>query len=124
MTFPKDTQAELDAFYSKHKLGADGSSTAAWKKQNFTTITPDYPLTLAFPPGTPVTKVMGRHHNEAFSALKIKGYKNFLRFKIGRDGDLRIYPVGVKKVIKTWRPNSTGLSGSHQHSKRKRSFSY
>lgn len=57
MNFPKDTQADLDVFYSKHKLGADGSPTAAWKKEHFTTITPAYALKLAFPPGTPVTRV-------------------------------------------------------------------
>jgi hypothetical protein len=43
MDFPKDTQADLDAFYSKHKLGPDGTPTAAWKKEHFTTITPAYP---------------------------------------------------------------------------------
>ncbi len=57
MDFPKDTQADLDAFYSKHQLGTDGTPTAAWKRENLTTITPAYPLTLAFPPGTTVTKV-------------------------------------------------------------------
>ena len=57
MEFPKDTQADLDAFYSKHKLAANGEPTAAWKTENLTTITPAYPLTLAFPPGTQVTKV-------------------------------------------------------------------
>lgn len=57
MDFPRDTQAELDAFYSKHTLGSNGEPTAAWKKEHLTTITPAYPLTLAFPPGTPVTKV-------------------------------------------------------------------
>jgi D-alanyl-D-alanine carboxypeptidase len=57
MPFPKDTQTDLDAFYSKHKLGPNGLPTAAWTKEHFTTITPAYPLTLAFPPGTQVTKV-------------------------------------------------------------------
>lgn len=47
--------------------------------------------------------VFGRHHNEAFSALKIEDYKNFVRFKIEKNGDLVIYPVGVKKAIKKWK---------------------
>jgi hypothetical protein len=47
--------------------------------------------------------IFGRHHNEAFSALKIEDYKNFVRFKIEKNGDLLMYPVGVKKVIKKWR---------------------
>jgi len=57
MDFPRDTQEDLDAFYSKHQLGANGEPTAAWKREHLTTITPAYPLTLAFPPGTQVTKV-------------------------------------------------------------------
>ena len=36
-----------------------------------------------------------RHHNEAFSALRIKHYKNFLRLKITPNGTLEIYPIGV-----------------------------
>ncbi|MGI8732182.1 MAG: M15 family metallopeptidase [Pyrinomonadaceae bacterium] len=58
MNFPKDTQADLDAFYGKHILGADGKPTAGWQSANLTRITPAYPLTLAFPPGTQVTKVL------------------------------------------------------------------
>jgi len=58
MNFPKDTQADLDAFYSKHILGPDGKPTVAWQNANLTRITPAYPLTLAFPPGTQVTKVL------------------------------------------------------------------
>jgi len=58
MNFPKDKQEELDAFYSKHILGPDGRPTAAWQSANLTRITPAYPLTLAFPPGTQVTKVL------------------------------------------------------------------
>lgn len=46
--------------------------------------------------------VFGRHHNEAFSALKIADYKNFLRFKIADNGDLTIFPVGVRKAQKQW----------------------
>ena len=46
--------------------------------------------------------VFGRHHNDAFSALRIADYKNFLRFTIESNADLVIYPVGVKRVIKNW----------------------
>lgn len=66
--------------------------------------------------------IFGRHHNEAFSALKIEGYKNFLRFKIRENGDLMIYPVGVKKVIKTWRPNSTGRLVPNKTAKENEAF--
>ena len=47
--------------------------------------------------------VFGRHHNDAFSALKIADYKNFLRLKIEDNGDLLIFPIGVRIVIKKWK---------------------
>jgi hypothetical protein len=46
--------------------------------------------------------IFGRHHNEAFSALKIQDYKNFIRFKIDGSGRLTIYPIGIEKVIRSW----------------------
>jgi len=49
--------------------------------------------------------IFGRHHNEAFSSLRIADFKNFLRFKIDADsGNLTIYPVGVDRVVKKWKP--------------------
>jgi len=39
-----------------------------------------------------------QHHNEAFSALRIKDYKNFLRLKIAPNGKLEIYPIGVPRL--------------------------
>jgi hypothetical protein len=39
----------------------------------------------------------GRHSNEAFSALRIADYKNFLRLRFGPEG-LTIYPIGIDKV--------------------------
>lgn len=47
--------------------------------------------------------VFGRHWNEAFSALKIEDYKNFIRICIGTDGSLTIYPIGIRKVARRWR---------------------
>jgi hypothetical protein len=52
--------------------------------------------------------IFKRHHNESFSSIKVEDYKNFVRFKIEPNGDLLIYPVGVKKVIKKWRDGSKG----------------
>ena len=43
----------------------------------------------------------GRHSNEAFSALKIEGYKNFLRFHIDKSGTLTIYPIKIETVPAT-----------------------
>ena len=80
MEFPRDTQEELDAFYSKHKLGSDGLPTAAWKKEHLTTITPAYPLTLAFPPGTQVTKVTC--HKKVADSLK-RIFEQIRRARVG-----------------------------------------
>ncbi len=46
--------------------------------------------------------IFGRHDNEAFSALKIEDYKNFVRLHIGRDGKLSIYPLKIEKVGREW----------------------
>jgi hypothetical protein len=40
----------------------------------------------------------GQHWNEAFSALRIRHYKNFLRLRIDPAGRLTIYPIGVSYV--------------------------
>jgi hypothetical protein len=47
-------------------------------------------------------RIFGRHDNEAFSALKIEDYKNFLRMHIDADGNLKIYPVKIEKVAREW----------------------
>lgn len=46
--------------------------------------------------------VFGFHHNEAFSSLAIEDWKNFLRMRIGPDGALTIYPVGIERVPRDW----------------------
>jgi hypothetical protein len=48
--------------------------------------------------------LFGRHRNEAFSALRISDYKNFLRLRIDADGRLDIYPVGIDRVPRDWTP--------------------
>jgi hypothetical protein len=39
--------------------------------------------------------LFGRHANEAFSSLRIEGYKNFLRLEIDEAGDLLVHPIGI-----------------------------
>src|SRR5690606_8413430 len=46
---------------------------------------------------------LGNHDNEAYSSLKIEGYKNFLRMRISRD-TITISPIGVKKIAH-WKPS-------------------
>ena len=44
-----------------------------------------------------LTSVIGRMHMDAFSALGVRGYKNFLRMRIDKD-KLTIFPIGLDKV--------------------------
>ncbi|HQU84780.1 MAG TPA: metallophosphoesterase [Pyrinomonadaceae bacterium] len=46
----------------------------------------------------------GRHDNEAFSALHVEDYKNFLRMHIDTDGSLTIYPLKIETVSREWNP--------------------
>jgi hypothetical protein len=55
--------------------------------------------------------VFSRHDNEAFSGLAIEDYKQFLRMKIDPDGTLTIFPVGVRRVPRFWKPRPEGSSG-------------
>ncbi|MFZ0750715.1 MAG: hypothetical protein WAM70_15235, partial [Pyrinomonadaceae bacterium] len=43
-----------------------------------------------------------RLSNEAFSALKIEDYKNFLRMHIDRNGVLTIYAIKIQTVPRDW----------------------
>lgn len=45
----------------------------------------------------------GRHGNEAFSSLGIEDWKNFLRLQIDTNGNLTIYPIGIKRVPRKWK---------------------
>ena len=47
--------------------------------------------------------VFGRHSNEAFSALRIEDYKNFLRLHIAKDGSLTLFPIGIERVPRRWK---------------------
>ena len=44
--------------------------------------------------------VFRKHPNEAFSSLRIEGYKSFLRMHIAPDGRLDVYPIGLRRVPK------------------------
>jgi hypothetical protein len=45
----------------------------------------------------------GRHGNEAFSSLAVEDWKNFLRLHINEQGDLTIYPIGIRRVPRKWK---------------------
>ena len=48
------------------------------------------------------TLLFNAHPTEAFSSMRITGYKNFLRMHITKD-IVSIYPIGVKKVVSDWK---------------------
>jgi hypothetical protein len=48
--------------------------------------------------------VFGRHSEEAFSAMRIQDYKNFLRLHVAADGTLTIHPLCIERVPRRWRP--------------------
>lgn len=52
----------------------------------------------------------GRHSNEAFSSLAIQDWKHFLRLYIDAHGDLTIYPIGIRRVPRKWKPRA-GTTG-------------
>ena len=54
--------------------------------------------------------LFGRHGNEAFSSLGIEDWKNFVRLHINEQGDLTIYPVGIRRVPRKWK-DRTGKTG-------------
>jgi len=60
---------------------------------------------LAFCSGVPG---LDTHGNEAFSAQRLTGYKNFLRLHIDEEGVLRIYPIGVERATTRWRMTTEG----------------
>lgn len=42
--------------------------------------------------------LLGAHAGQAFSSLRIKDYKHFLRFHITQEGHLEIFPIGIRRV--------------------------
>jgi len=50
----------------------------------------------------------GRHGNEAFSSLGIEDFKNFIRLHINDNGELTIYPIGIRRVPRKWKERNGG----------------
>jgi hypothetical protein len=48
--------------------------------------------------------LFGWHTNEVFAAQSIVNYRNFLRMHLAPNGELRIYPIGLHRVPRKWRP--------------------
>ena len=57
MNWPREKKAELEAFYGKFQLGANGKPTAAWESKNLTRFIAPYPLTLSWDLSKTATRV-------------------------------------------------------------------
>ena len=57
---------------------------------------------------------VGVNTNEALAAQAIDNYKNFLRLHFDRDGNLTVYPFGIRRVVRTddWIPAPEGRDGA------------
>ncbi len=55
--------------------------------------------------------IFHRHSNETFSALANPDYKNFLRLRFEANGDLTIFPIGLRRVPRKWRRQTEGQPG-------------
>jgi len=49
------------------------------------------------------TNLLGLHGNEGYAPLHHQDLKNFLRLRIGEDGALTVFPVGIDRVGRRWR---------------------
>ncbi len=56
--------------------------------------------------------VFGCLQNSAFSSLRIEDWKNFLRIKIDKNGELTIYPIGIRRVPRMWKRPPLGSTGA------------
>lgn len=67
MQWPHDNRASLDAYYSAHDLGEDGTPTARWEEHNLTMIATPFPMALAWQPRRAVTAI--RCHRRVAESL-------------------------------------------------------
>ena len=58
------------------------------------------------------TNCLGLHGNEGYAPLHHQDLKHFLRFHIGSDGGLTIYPIGVDRVGRRWRLSPEDAAGA------------
>jgi len=53
-----------------------------------------------------------QHMNDVFASQSIEDYKGFLRFRIGPDGELTVFPVGVQRIVKDWNEKPAAAGGA------------
>lgn len=50
-----------------------------------------------------ISAVCGRLLDLAYAALRIEDWKSFLRLRVRKDGTLTVFPIGLRRVARTWR---------------------
>lgn len=55
--------------------------------------------------------VFGCLQISSFTSLRIEDWKNFLRLKIDKNGELTIYSIGIRRVPRQWKRRPAGDSG-------------
>nr|CCA25522.1 conserved hypothetical protein [Albugo laibachii Nc14] len=66
----------------------------------------------------------GVHYNEAFSALRISSYKNFLRLHIQPNGDLIVHAIGIDKMPRKWGRDPAWSGGRNHPEQHKPSYEW
>lgn len=56
--------------------------------------------------------VFQRHFDEAFAALRLEDWKEFLRLRIDASGNLTIFPIGIRRVPRRWKARAAAGAGS------------
>ena len=97
-------------------LGVGGA--AVWTQLPFIDAPPPWGTLLAFVLYLPVIGILdtwivavylliasrfGVNVNELHAGLAVDDFKGFLRLRIGADGTLTVFPIGVDRVARTWR---------------------
>jgi hypothetical protein len=55
-----------------------------------------------------VSWLTGHHRAEIMPSLGVQDFKSFVRFHIGADGTLRMYPIGIPEVPRDWSLDTRG----------------
>jgi hypothetical protein len=58
-----------------------------------------------------MSRTTGVHTNEVFSSIASEDYKSFLRFRLGADGVMTVFAIGLRRVPHDWKFRPPGPDG-------------
>lgn len=58
-----------------------------------------------------MSRTTGVHTNEVFSSIASEDYKSFLRFRLGADGVMTVFAIGLRRVPHDWTFRAPGPDG-------------